>query len=258
MSIMIDSHCHLEQKDYNKDRDDVIEKCKKAGLKAIITSCAHPKDFDLTMQIVDKWKGFVFATIGIHPQFIKKISQKEIDEFLELIKENKHRIVGIGECGLDYHYIKDLNWREKQKQLFIQIINFAKELNKPLVIHSWDADEDAVKILEQEDVKQVQMHMFESNQLTKRVIENGWYISTNAIILKSKKRKKVVRDCPLERLMLETDAPWLAPEGWESRRNNPRAVKIVAEKIAEIKKISVEDVLKKTTENAVRFFSVGI
>jgi TatD DNase family protein len=251
---MIDVHCHLEQPDFQDDRDKVIEKCKKE-LKAVITSCAHPRDFDLTIQITEKHKGFVFATVGIHPQYIREIDEIQKEDFFELIKKNKEKIVGIGEVGLDFNWEKETKWREKQKQLFLEFISLSKELELPLVIHSWDACEEVVKILEQEDAKQVLLHMFEDNKLVKEVINNGWFVSINAIALKSKKYKKVVRDMPLEQLMLETDAPWLAPEGFGSR-NDPTAVKIIAEKIAEIKKIGFEEVWNKCGENAVKFFNL--
>lgn len=251
---MIDCHCHLEQEDYSKDREEVIEKCRKE-LKAVVSSCAHPKDFTLTMQLVEKYKNFVFATAGIHPEYIKEISEKEKDEFLELIKENKSKLVGIGEVGLDFNWVKESAWQKKQKEWFIESISLSKELKLPLVVHARDAFEDAVKILEQEDAKKVLMHMFGANQLVKRIAENGWYVSMNTIVLKSKKHKKVVRDMPLEQLMLETDAPWLGSEG---KRNDPTSVKLVAEKITEIKKVKFEDVDKMTTENAIRFFNLNI
>lgn len=251
---MLDTHCHLEQQDYNKDRERVILDCKKE-LKAVITCCAHPKDFDLTMNMVEKYENFIFATAGIHPEYIKEISKKEKDSFLELIRENKDKIQGIGETGLDYFWVKESKWQEKQKELFQEMISFAKELKKPLIIHSRDAHEDCVKILEQEDAKQVQMHMFGANQLLQRVIDNGWLVSLNTIVLKSKKHRKVARDVPLERLLTETDAPWLGPEG---KRNTPLSVKAVIEKIAEIKKIGFEEVDGATTENAVRFFNLPI
>lgn len=254
---MIDCHCHLEQPDYSSDRDQVIEKCRQQ-LKAVISSCAHPKDFDLTLRILEKNKGFIFVTAGIHPEYIKEISEKEKDEFLEKIKENKNKIVGIGEIGLDFFWVKEEEWQKKQKELFIEAINFAKELKLPIVIHSRDAYEETVKILEQEDAGKVLMHMFGANQLTKRVIENGWNISMNTILLKSKNHKKVVRDTPIEKLMLETDAPWLAPEGFGSKRNDSTAVKFVAEKIAEVKKVDLEEVDRVTTENAIRFFELDI
>ncbi|MCW3980536.1 MAG: TatD family hydrolase, partial [Candidatus Bathyarchaeota archaeon] len=237
-----------------KDRDEVIEKCKKE-LRAVITSCAHPKDLKLTLEMVERHKGFVFATVGIHPEYVKEVSEKEKDEFLDLVKENKSNFVSIGEVGLDYNWVKESSWQQKQRELFVELISFSKELNLPLIIHARDAFEDAIKILEQEDARQVMMHMFGANQLVKRVAENGWNVSLNTIVLRGKKYRKVARDMPLQQLLLETDAPWLGPEG---ERNDSTSVKIVAEKIAEIKKISFEDVARTTTENAVKFFNLPI
>lgn len=257
---MIDVHCHLEQQDFSKDRDEVIEKCKKE-LKAVITSCAHPKDFELTLQLTEKYKNFVFASCGVHPEYIKEVSEKEIDKFLEKIKENKEKIVAIGETGLDFWYIKESEWQQKQKELFIRFISLSKELKKPLIIHSREAYEETLKILEQEDAKEVDIHMFGDHHLTKRVVENGWFISINTIILKSKSHKKIARDCPLDKLMLETDAPWLSPkkllEGLNSR-NDPTSIKLVAEKVAEIKKLKFEEIWKKFGENAIKFFKLPI
>ena len=253
---MIDVHCHLEQKDYEKDRSLIISECKKAGLKAIITSCARPRDFDLTMQIIEKHRGFVFATCGIHPEFIKEIKPSEIDAFLDKIKENRDRIVGIGEIGLDYNWVKEKEWQEKQRELFIQMIDFAKELKKPLVIHSRDAYEDSLKILEQEDAKQVMLHMFGANHLVKRILEDEYYVSLNAIVLRSKKHRKIARDMPLESLMLETDAPWLHPEG--RGRNDPRTIRLVAERIAKIKKLEFQEVWSACARNAVQFFGLPV
>ncbi|MFH1473866.1 MAG: TatD family hydrolase [Candidatus Aenigmatarchaeota archaeon] len=257
---MIDVHCHLEQKDYDNDRKELIDKCRKE-LKAVITSCAHPRDFELTMRLVENNKNFVFASCGIHPEYVKEITEKQKDDFLDLIVKNKEKLVAIGETGLDHCYIKEDDWREKQKQLFIQLIDLAKELNKPLVIHSRDVWEDTLKVLEDQDAKKVMMHMWGNNQLLDRIIENGWSVSMNAIVLKSKKHRKIARDIPLDRLMLETDAPWLAPkrlmEGVETR-NDPLTIKTVAEKIAEIRKVPFEEVWSKCGENAIRFFSLDI
>jgi TatD DNase family protein len=249
---MIDVHCHLEQKDYSEDRDQVIEKCRKE-LKAVVTSCAHPKDFDLTMQIVERHRGFVFATAGIHPEFVKELKDGEKDNFLDSIKENRNNIVGIGEVGLDYHWVKEPEWQERQKDLFVEMISFSKELKLPLIIHSRDAVEEAVKTLEQEDAKKVLMHMFGDNNLTGRVADNGWSVSLNTLLLENKKQKKIARDIPLQQLMLETDSPWLGMNG----RNDPTSVRLVAEKIAEIKKISFKDVDAATTSNSITFFNLG-
>ncbi len=257
---MIDVHCHLEQEDFNEDREKVIENCKKE-LKAVITCCAHPNDFDLTMKMVEKNRNFIFATVGIHPEYIKEIKEKEVEDLIEKIKENSEKIVGIGEIGLDYWWIKEEYWQKKQKELFIQLIEVAKELKKPMLIHSRKAYDDTVRILEQEDARKVDLHMFGANHLVKRAIENNWFISMNAIVLRSKKHKKVVRDFPLEKLMLETDSPWLSPKKLLERieeRNVPTSIKIVAEKIAEIKKVSFDEVWKKCGENAINFFKLPI
>jgi TatD DNase family protein len=257
---MIDVHCHLEQKDYDNDREEVIEKCRKE-LKAVITSCAHPRDFELTMRLVENHKGFVFASCGIHPEYVKDISEMQKDDFLDLIVKNKEKIVAIGETGLDYWYIKEKEWQERQKELFIELINLAKELDKPLVIHSREVFEETLDVLENNDAEKVNFHMWGANQLLKRILDNGWYVSMNTIILRSKKHKKIARDIPLERLMLETDSPWLGPkklmEGTDER-NDPTSIKIVAEKIAEIKKADFEEVWKKCGENAIDFFKLRI
>ena len=251
---MIDVHCHLEQLDFSKDRDEVIEKCKKE-LKAVITSCAHPRDFDLTLQLTEKYKNFVFATCGIHPEYIKEVSEKEIEDTIEKIKQNRDRIVAIGETGMDKFWIQEVDWQAKQKDLFINLISLAKKIDKPLVVHSRDAYNDVLEILENENAKKVLLHLWGDKNLIKRIIENGWYISVGPVLLKSKNHKKMIRDTPLERIMTETDSPWF---GVEEKRGMPTNVKFVVQKISEIKKISIEDVDRITTQNAVKFFSLNI
>ena len=253
---MIDVHCHLEQPQYDEDRDEVIARAKKK-LKAVISSCAHPKDFQATLKLAEENKNFVFPAIGMHPEYIKDFSQKQIDDYLQMMEENSDKFVSVGEIGLDYFWVKEEEWRQKQKELFVQFIEFAKDHDKPLTVHSRDAYEDVVKILEQQDAKRVHLHLFGANQLVKQVAENGWYISIGPIVLASKKHFQIARDMPLELLLLETDAPWNAPEVFTEHmkvRNEPTSVEAVARKIAEIKKISFEDVDKATDENAARLF----
>jgi len=264
---MIDTHCHLEQTDYNMDRHAVVERCRKV-LDAVITSCAHPKDFDLTMQLVESYPNFIHAATGIHPEYLKDVSEKQKDAYFDLIRKNKSGIVAIGECGTDYWWIKENSWREKQRELFVEMIDLAKDLRMPLVIHARDgpdaanAVEDAVEILEQHGADRVQMHMFTSRQLLPRVLDNGWMVSVNTLLLRSKGLRKIVRDCPLGQLMLETDAPWLAvdEDGTirkpDEKRNEPTAVSLVAKNIAEIKKLTLRQVDTITTENAKRFFKI--
>jgi TatD DNase family protein len=251
---MIDVHAHLEQSDYDSDRDQVIEMCKQK-LNAVVTCCAHPDDFNLTMKMIERHKNFLFATLSIHPIYIKKIDEKQKNEFFDLIIKNKDKIVGIGETGLDYFHVKEDEWRQKQKQLFIEHISLAKQLKKPIVIHSRDAVGDVVNILEKEDAKNVLMHLFGARHLVKKVIENNWSISVGPIAQRSKTHKKIIRDMPIENIMLETDSPWFGPEG---KRNDSTAVIGVANRISEVKKITPEEVDRITTQNAIKFFDLKI
>ncbi|MCX8194421.1 MAG: TatD family hydrolase, partial [Candidatus Pacearchaeota archaeon] len=211
---MIDCHCHLEQKDYEKDRAKLIEHCKNE-LKAIVTCCAHPKDLLLTLKLVKENRNFIFCSVGIHPEYIKEISERETSETIKEIEENKREIVAIGETGMDYYWTKEQEFREKQKILFKKMIALAKRTDLPLVIHSRDATEDTIKILEQEDMKgkKVLMHLFNERRLLQRVIENGWLISIGPGIKKSKDIRKIARDAPINKILLETDSPWFAQEG---------------------------------------------
>jgi len=260
---MIDTHCHLEQSDYDMDRDDVIKRCKK-HLQAIITSCANPKHFDLTLRLLKKHDRFVYSTVSVHPKYVKDLKDNEIREYFNLIKSNRDSFVAIGETGLDYYWIKEAEWREKQKSIFKLLITLAEQIRLPLVIHSRDSTEEVIEILEQESAKHVQMHMFTDRSFLNNVIENGWLISVNTLLLRSKNVRKIVRDCPLENLMLETDAPWLGigDDGEikqkEKVRNDPTSVRLIAEKISEVKKVGIEEVDCRTTKNAVEFFKLKI
>ena len=253
---MIDAHCHLEQTPYDVDRDDVIKKCKKEGLRGVVFSCAHPQDFKKSLEIAKTYPSYAFMNAGLHPEFIKDITVQVKKEFFENVKANSKMIYAIGETGLDFNWTKEPEWRERQKALFVEMIRFANEIGKPLVIHARDAYVETIEILENEGEKHVLMHMFGDKSLTQRVIGNGWYISTNAIVLKSKNHRKIVKDTPSDRLLLETDAPWLHPDG--HGRNDPTSIKIIAEKIAELTGRPFDDVWQQCGENAVKFFELPI
>lgn len=250
---MIDSHMHLEQKDYDKDRDKLVSEWKKK-LKFLVTVCADINDWEKTKSFIEKYKGFVSAIASIHPQHIDRSEKKEIVDFFNILKKDKKYLVGIGECGLDYHWVKDEGLRKKQREMFVEHIKLAKEMKLPLIIHSWKSDEEVFNILEKEGVagKKVLWHQFGGNQFVQKIIDNNWMISVGPGVLRSKNRRKVVRDMPLDRIMLETDSPWFG----EEERGTPLNVWKTAEKIAEIKKISVEEVEKQTDKNAIAFFGL--
>ncbi len=172
---------------------------------------------------------------------------------MQKIIKNSKDISAIGEIGLDYYWIKEEEWREKQKDMFKELISLAKDLKKPMIIHSRDAARDTLGILEETKSKHVLLHLWGANELVPRITKNGWNVSFGPILLRSKKHKKICRDMPLEKIMLETDAPWFGENG---QRNEPTSVEKVIGRIAEIKNISKEEVDKTTTENAKRFFGI--
>ncbi len=251
---MIDVHCHLDQKDYENDLEEVIKRAKENGLKAIITCSANPKDLEKSFEIVKKYKGFVFLTVSIHPIHVGEFSDDEINKFFATVEENLDKIVGIGETGLDYYWVKEEILREKQKELFKRHIEFALEHDLPIVIHSREADEDTRKIIDEFSPKKLLWHFFGNKNLVEWVIEKGYKASFNTLLLRSKNHKKIVKKLPLDNIMLETDAPWLG----FGKRNEPSAIVEVAKKIAEVKKITFEEVWKKTGKNAVEFYNLPL
>ncbi len=248
---MIDVHCHLEQKDYDSDRDEVIKQCRDK-LKAVISSSPYLPHFKQAVDLHRKYPDFVYICLGLHPVYIKEINKEDITKALEFIREHNREISAVGEVGLDYYHIKEDKYREKQKELFKKFIKLAKELDKPLVVHCRDAFDDTLQILEEEKADKVLMHLFGDKKSLSRVLENGWFISVGPIVSKSKTIKKIVKSMPLNRIMLETDSPWFG----FNERGTPLNVIKTAEKIAEIKKITSEDVEKQTDENSINFFEL--
>lgn len=261
---MIDSHCHVEWKSYDADRDALVAKWK-TQLKAVISSCSRPHDFDKALTFPTKYSGFVFVTAGFHPEFMKEVSEVDKKTYLEKVRKNRGKIVAIGEIGLDYDWIKEPDQQEKSRKLFEEMLDLAEELNLPVVIHSRASHNDVLNILEKHRMKKVYLHMWGGHQdeFLKRVLAAGYFVGVNTIVFTSKNYKKVVRDVPLDHLLLETDAPWLAlkkeGDAWKidpKTRNEPTGIRMVAEKIAEIKKLPFEEVWHTCAENAVRFYSL--
>jgi TatD DNase family protein len=263
---LIDSHCHLEDPAFKADREDVIARAKRA-LDAVVISLVDPADFEVGFELVKEYKGFIYATAGLHPGLVEKFSDEEIDKTLQKIEERGDSIVGIGETGLDYNWVKKESERERQKNLFIKSIRLAKKLDLPLVVHIRAGEDkkerdpylEAIEILEKEGAKKVLLHMFGAKRFLQRVLDNGWYISTNAICQTSKEHNRIIRAVPLDRLLLETDSPYLVPEPEKSegiKRNEPVFVKYVAERVAKIKEIGLNEVISRTTTNAKKFFNL--
>lgn len=250
---MIDIHAHMCWKSYEKDLDQVIAKCKKE-IAGVVASSARYDEGLKVLSLAEKHPNFIFPSIGFHPVE----GGNDPERIMELIKENKDRIVGVGEVGLDYHWEKDPKKWEIQKERFSKFIEVARELKKPLVIHSWDAERDVYEMVKYSGVKCV-FHCFGGKRdLAKEIFSKGFYISISTMVLFSKNIRKVAKDIPMEKLLLETDSPFLSPDKEKDKRNYPWNIKLAAEKVGEIKGISREEVLESAKRNAIEVFNLKI
>ena len=252
---MFDVHCHLEYMDNPKE---VIKKAKEKGMSGFATAVSDLKDKDKIMKIAKENKGFVYPCFGLHPERLQKYDMDKINDYISYIKKQKNNIAAIGEIGLDYNWIKDKNKREYSKKIFKKFIKLSKKLNKPMVLHIRDAFSDALDILKDEkltnNADNVIIHFFSGNKKDlKECLKRGYWVSFNTIICKSKYFYKLVKKTPMERMLLETDAPWIDPDNDSSElTNRPWKIDRSAKKIAELKDKTKKEILNITDKNAHR------
>ena len=247
---IIDTHAHLDFPRFKKDREEVIERAIEGGVKTIVNIGADMTSSRNSVELSRRYEE-IYAVIGMHPHSAKDFDLNVSKKLKNLADNDK--VVAIGEIGLDFHY--DNSPREEQKRAFRAQLRLAKDLDLPVVIHTRDADEDTIKILKEEKADEIGgiMHCFASDKkLANEVLDLGFYLAFGGLITFKNLQdlRDVVKDVPLDRMLLETDAPYLTPEPYRGKRNEPLYVKYVAEKVAEIKGISLEKVAQKTSENA--------
>ncbi len=253
---LVDTHAHLDFPRFDKDRKEVIKRAFDGGIKTIVNIGTDMTSSRNSVELSRRYED-IYAVIGIHPHnadsFNLNVSKK-----LKKLADNE-KVVAIGEIGLDFHY--DNSPRQKQKQAFRAQLRLAKSLNLPIVIHTRDADEETIKILKEEKADEIGgiMHCFASGKkMAKEVLNLGFHLAFGGLITfkNLSDLREVVSEVPLEKLLLETDSPYLTPDPYRGKRNEPLYVKYVAEKVAEIKDISVEEVAKKTTFNAKKVYNI--
>ena len=257
---LFDSHAHLCDNKFDEDRDLVISNLASFGVTNCI-ECGYNLDSSINSIELSNKYDFIYSVIGISPndipQDIDKL-WKDVKEISNLYKRNSKKIVAIGEIGLDYYWNKEN--KDIQKELFIKQIEIANNLELPIVIHSRDAWVDTIDILKENVViKKGVFHCCALNmELVKNALDIGFYISfAGPITFKnSKNAEEIVKSVPINRILIETDSPYLSPEPNRGKRNDPRNVKFVAEKIAEFKNISIEEVARVTRENIERIFEI--
>jgi TatD DNase family protein len=257
--ILIDSHAHLDAKAFDSDRPEVIERAWKAGLGAVITVAVGEDLFEIETAVTLAEKNEkVFATVGVHPHDARKIEPQWYGRIETLARHPK--VVGIGETGLDYHYMHSP--KAVQRQAFERFLRMGRETGLPVVIHTREADEETVSILREareegsEDLCGV-VHCFSGDYpLARQVLDLGLHISFTGVITfpKAEPLREVLTKIPLEKVLLETDCPYLAPVPFRGKRNEPARVVHVAEVVAETLGRPIEEVARITTENVVRLF----
>ncbi len=254
MQFLYDTHAHLDDEMFDADREAVIEKIKASGVGLVnnIGSCMESSR--ASIELSEKYD-FIRATVGVHPSETKNLTMSDIDELRQMAKHPK--VVAIGEIGLDYHY--DDTDPETQKKWFEIQLDLAKELDMPVVIHDRESKGECLAMLKQKGIKKGVVHCFSgSAETAKEILDMGLNISfTGVLTFKNAKRAiEALKVIPLDRLFVETDCPYMAPEPHRGSRNDSSLLCHIAEKVAEIKGIPYDEVVRITTENAMKFFNV--
>tara|TARA_B100000902_G_C27230185_1_gene874372 strand:+ start:600 stop:1358 length:759 start_codon:yes stop_codon:yes gene_type:complete len=251
---MIDSHCHLDHEPLLSNLEEVIERSKAVGIEKILTICTTIKSFKNIKEIV-KMDDIIFGTYGIHPHEAKN-DKVTADIIVKEIKENK-KIIGIGETGLDFYY----NHSDKIEQItsLEEHIEASIKLKKPLIIHSRNAEKETFEILNnfKNDKIKILMHCFTgSTNFAKKLLNLGAYFSASGIITfkNSLELQETFRFIPLDKLLIETDSPFLAPVPNRGKKNEPSFIKFTAEKLANLKNVKKDDLIKKTSLNFNKLF----
>ena len=252
--MYIDNHCHIFS-EYYEDIDRVIKEANDNKVNVLVLSGCSKKDILEGLEIIKKHKN-VYMTIGFHPDEVDNTNDEDISWLENLIKTND-KIVGIGEIGLDYHWVKDN--KDKQIELFEKQLQLAEKLNYPIVIHTRDATDDTIKILKKYQLKGI-IHCFSGSIETAReYLKLGYNIGIGGVItFKNTNLKETIKEIPIEKITLETDSPYLAPTPHRGEDNSPKYIPLIAEEIAKQKELSTETVEKITSSTSISLFDLHI
>ncbi|AUN12910.1 TatD family hydrolase [Paraclostridium sordellii] len=255
--MLFDSHAHLNDERFDEDREELINSLKAKGVDLVLNPGACIETSKSSVELANKYD-FIYAAVGVHPHDVGEMTEDDIETLRKLALENE-KVKAIGEIGLDYYY--DNSPREIQKKWFKRQIELANELKLPIIIHDRDAHGDTFEIIKNTKSPEIGcvLHCYSGNvELAKEYVKMGCYISIPGTVTfkNNKKTREVAKEIPLEYLLIETDSPYMAPEPHRGKRNDPSLVQFVADKIAQEKGISYEQVCEATKENATRFFNI--
>lgn len=262
--LLVDVHAHLDNERFAKDLDSVIARAKEAGIKAIITSGVNSTTNRKVLDIAQKYD-IVKASFGLYPidalakeleseeatGFVRDTEPIDVDKELQWIRDNKDKCIAIGECGLDYKWVTGKE--KEQKKVFQKVIDVVEKINKPIIVHSRKAEIDAVEMLQSSKIKKIVMHCFQAKKsLIKKTADLGWYFSIPPIIVRLQHFQMMADIININQLLTETDAPYLSP--YPGERNEPAFVIETIKKIAEIKRMTTDDVANNIYMNYTNVF----
>jgi len=256
--MLIDTHTHLDDARYNDDRDAMIARAREAGVEAFVTIGCDLATSQAAVAIANQHP-FVYASVGVHPHEVKRISDGWYDEFRRLV--NNKKVVAYGEIGLDYHY--NHSSPKDQRERFREQIQLARELNLPVIIHTREAQDDTMTILKEEKASEIGgvFHCFSGDAwLAKDALDLGFHLSFSGILTfqNATMLRDIAKNTPLDRVLIETDCPYLTPVPHRGKRNEPAYVAHVAKQLAAIHpELSLEQIGQRTTENAKRLFKIA-
>jgi TatD DNase family protein len=257
-TLLVDSHAHLDSKPYATDLDAVIERARDNGIGHILTVGCDLESSRASVDLALRYPN-VYASVGIHPHDASTVDDATIDELARMI-ESVDKVVAVGETGLDFY--RDRSPRDRQQASFRRHIQLAKDSGKPLIIHDRDAHDDVVRIMQEEHAAEIGgvLHCFSGDlAMARKCMEMGFYISFAGPLTypKNDALRSIAQALPIDVMLVETDCPYLSPQGWRGKRCEPAYVRATAEKLAEVKGLTLEDVARITSLNAWRLFGIG-
>ncbi|PIE77567.1 MAG: hydrolase TatD [Candidatus Delongbacteria bacterium] len=252
--MLIDTHTHLYFDKYDNDRDFVIKNLKDNGVEKAIVVGTDIESCKKSIDLAEKYE-YIYAAVGFHPTDLNGITSDDIGELKSYLNHSK--VVAIGEIGMDFYW--DNVAKDKQKKFFVKQLELALNEDFPIIIHNREADNAIMEVLREVNSKYKGVfHCYAGNlEMAEELIEMGFYLSfTGNITYKKSDRAEIIKEIPLNKILLETDSPFLTPVPYRGKRNEPKYVEYVARKIAEIKKISYDNVVEQTTESAIKLFGL--
>ena len=254
--MLFDTHAHMDDRAFDEDREELLASLPGAGLALVMNpGCSLASSYN-AVKLANAYD-YIYAAVGSHPDVADEVNEDVLEQYRTLVRENP-KVKAIGEIGLDYHY-EDIP-REIQLKAFRMQMELARELGLPAIVHERDAHEDGMKIVEEFPEVTGVFHCYSGSlEMAKWLIARGWYIGFTGVLTFKNARKalEVAANIPLDRIVLETDCPYMAPEPFRGKRNDPGKLYRMAEKLAEIRGVSVEEIHRITVENGKRLYRIG-